>query len=337
MTRPHVTIPTENRLLDLRRHLDRTLPVFTQIAGVEGVTLNGGMSRGYADHLSEVDVTLFLSEAASERYQQGMQMIPSGIVVLDGQLYDIKVCSLAAEMAAQWSDVARWDGSYAEILYDPVGKIAELFARHLAEAPRVEGAGGPLFECWWHFHLAGRIWIHRQDGLQAHLILNRAIEPLVKALFIANREYVPHEKWLIHMSRTLTWRPDRWEERLGLAMTIPEPTVAAAEARQRVIAELWDEIDRHAVAACCPELPVRLMQKGFYDLVKWLADRGEVTMAEWQGRSRGATLSATPFNVIARLEGDLIRVDRERLKALGPGDLDPWFYEVVEAVRAGKA
>lgn len=334
MERPHVQVRTENRLTRLREHLNQRLPVLQHLEGVEGITLNGGMSRGYADHLSEVDVTLYLSDDGYERYQQGLNLIPSGIVVLAGQLYDIKVCSLSAELSAQWSEVARWDASYAEILYDPEGKISSLFARNLAEAPQAEGAGGPLFACWWHYYLAGNIWIHRQDGLQAHLMLNRAIEPLVKALFLVNQEHVPHEKWLVHMSRTLAWRPARWEERLGAALAIPAPTVEAAGARQRVIADLWAEIDRYAVDTYCPGLPVRLMQKGFYDLVKWAVERGELTMDEWKGRARGATLSASPFNTILKVEGDLIRLDRERLNTLGPGDLDPWFYEVVDAVRA---
>ncbi|HWI61238.1 MAG TPA: hypothetical protein VNT75_05360 [Symbiobacteriaceae bacterium] len=335
MGRPVVQVPTENRLAQLREHLNKTLPRFIALPGAEGITLNGGMSRGYADHLSEVDVTIYLTEDEYDRYQRGLTQLTAGIVIIDGQLYDIKLCSLSAELGAQWPDVARWDASYAEILHDPQGKVAALYAKHLAEAPQVGGAGGPLFECWWHYHLAGNIWIHRRDGLQAHLILNRAIEPLVKSLFIANGEYVPHEKWLIHMSRTLAWRPEAWEERLGAALTIAAPTVETALERQRVIKELWDEIDRYVVSKCCPKgYPLRLMHKGFYELLMWLVERGEVTLAEWTARARGATLSAAPFNDCVTLDGDTVRLDRERLLALKQSDLDPWFYEVVAAVQS---
>lgn len=333
MGRPSVQVASENRLPHLRDHLNRTLPRLQQIPGVEGITLNGGMSRGYADHLSEVDLTLYLADAEYDLYQRGVSLIPSGIVMVKGQLYDIKITSMTAELAAQWPDVARWDASYAEILFDPHGKLAELLGKQLAEPPACDGAGGPLFECWWHFRLAGDIWIHRGDGLQAHLIFNRAIEPLVKALFIANREYVPHEKWLIHMSRTLAWRPDRWEERLAVALTVPNPTVEAARERQEVIAALWDEIDRHAVMSSCPGFPLRLMQKYHYDLLQWLVSRGQVSLGEWTQRARGATLSGAPFYACVTVEGDQVRFDREQFAALRPSDMYEWFYEIVEAVR----
>jgi len=35
------------------------LPRFKEFPGVVGITLNGGLSRGYADHLSEIDVTFY--------------------------------------------------------------------------------------------------------------------------------------------------------------------------------------------------------------------------------------------------------------------------------------
>lgn len=334
MGRPYVQLNTQNLLTQLREHLNKQLPWLREIPGVEGITLNGGMSRGYADHLSEVDVTVYLSEAAFARYQQGLNPITSGIVVIDGQLYDLKVCSLQAEMAAEWSDVARWDGSYAEILYDPEGKVAALYAKQLAEPPKAAGAGGRLFDCWWHFHLACRIWIHREDGLQAHLMLNRAIEPLVKALFLVNQEHVPHEKWLIHMSRTLAWRPERWEERLAAAMTIPAPTVLTAAVRRGAIADLWAEIDRYAVATHFPGHPLPLMHRGFYDLFKWLVERGEMPLADWTARAGGDMLSLAPFNACVTVADSMVRLDRERLAALGPADLDPWFYDLVVAVRS---
>ena len=333
MGRPQVQLTTENLLPQLRTHLNKQLPWLRAIPGIVGITLNGGMSRGYADHLSEVDVTLYLDEPAFQRYQQGLNPIPTGIVVIDGQLYDMKICSLMAEMESTWSDVACWDGSYAEVLYDPEGKVAELYAKQLAEPPKVAGAGGLLFDCWWHFHLACRIWIHRQDGLQAHLMLNRTIEPLVKALFLVNQEHVPHEKWLIHMSRTLAWRPERWEERLTAAMTIASPTVEAAEARHDTIAALWAEIDRYAVSNHFPGHPLPLMHRGFYDLVKWLVDRREMPLSDWTARAGGAMLSRAPFNACVTVEDGMVRIDRKRLAALGPADMDPWFYELVAALR----
>lgn len=77
----------------------------------------------------------------------------------------------------------------------------------LADPPRRLQAEGPLFQCWWYFRLAGDIWIHRGDTVQGHAMLNKAATQLIEALFSANCEHVPHEKWLIHFSRSLAWTP----------------------------------------------------------------------------------------------------------------------------------
>lgn len=38
----------------LRRHLKKMLPEFEALPGVVGLTLSGGLSRGYADRLSKI-------------------------------------------------------------------------------------------------------------------------------------------------------------------------------------------------------------------------------------------------------------------------------------------
>lgn len=60
--RPRPDIPRENRVDDLRAHLDSVLPRFEALPGVVGVTLDGGLARGYGDELSEIDVTLYLTD-----------------------------------------------------------------------------------------------------------------------------------------------------------------------------------------------------------------------------------------------------------------------------------
>ncbi|HEY3367949.1 MAG TPA: hypothetical protein VGK74_23055 [Symbiobacteriaceae bacterium] len=334
MSRPYPQVPTQNHIAELRTHLESTLPGLARLPGIEGVTLNGGMSRGYADGMSEIDLTIYLADETFGRWSQGAVPLLSGIVMIAGRLYDIKVCNLEAEMQKPWSEVAKWDVSYSQILFDPRGRIAGLYAAKLAEPPSPAGVGRHLFDCWWHFHLSGDIWIHREDGLQAHHMLNRALEPLLAALFVANGEYVPHEKWLINFSRSLNWVPQQWTERLTAAMTIPAPTVEVAAARRQVIAGLWREIDQHVVQTQFPGYPLSLMQKQYYDLLKWLVDSGAVRLDEWTARSSAAKLYAAPFHACVTLDGQTVRLDRNRLKAIRPEDMYEWFYEIVAAVRA---
>ncbi len=134
--------------------------------------------------------------------------------------------------------------------------------------------------CWWYNELAGEIWIHRGDTLQGHLVFNQAVLPLLQALFVANREYIPHEKWLLHMSRSLEWVPVSWERRLSEAMGTGDLTVASLRARQAAIRGLWEEVDRYIIETYYPRLPVHVMQKSGYEQLKLLVEAGSMSLPE---------------------------------------------------------
>ena len=135
MTRPFVQIKTGNQILSLRRHLDEMLPRFIALEGVVGITLNGGMSRGYADCFSEIDVTFYLEPETFQAWESGRSPIAVGITMLNGHLYDIKLVNYANERMRVWELVTLWDASYAEILYDPSGLLHALFAEKLRTKP----------------------------------------------------------------------------------------------------------------------------------------------------------------------------------------------------------
>ena len=334
MIRPYVKIRATNELDSLRAHLDAMLPRFTRLDGVVGLTLNGGMSRDYADHLSEVDVTFFLEPDTFQQWQRGKTPIALGITMLGGRLYDIKVVDYAAERERVWDPVTLWDASYAEILHDPDGRLHDLYAEKLGNAPDIDAVEGLLMSCWWYYELAGEIWIHREDPLQGHHMLNQAIDRLVQALFAANREHIPHEKWLLHLSRTLAWRPQQWEARLGAAMSTGDMTVASVIVRRDAIRQLWEEIDDYVRATCTPQLPVRVMQRSFYEHLRLLVEAGSLSIEEWQSLTGGGIPNYDPFHPITKLEEGRIVVDRDALLGIEPEAMYQWHYEVLEAVAA---
>jgi hypothetical protein len=333
MTRPRVQIHALNLVNDLRCQLETFLPKWKALPGVVGITLNGGMSRGYADHLSEIDVTLYLRTETYTQWQSGRSPIPLGIVVLNGALYDIKIVDIEVEKGRAWESDTLWDASYAEILHDPERVLAALFKGKLAQKPQPQDAEGDLFHCWWYFRLAGDIWIHREDALQGHLMLNQAVIALVRALFLANREFVPHEKWLIHMSRSLEWKPLHWEDRLSAALSSGNMSLFGLKERQTRIEQLWDEIDAH-IRRDFPGLPVRMMQKTFYDLLRRLVEKEAVPLSDWQAQAGLAMLNSAPFYGVARIDQDYVRLNPAVLLETGPEELYAWHYEVLDAARS---
>ena len=332
MTRPCVQIDTENQIGALRKHLESMLPHFTTFHGLVGLTLNGGLSRGYADHLSEIDLTFFLTPQGYESWQEGQTPIALGITVLDGQLYDIKHLNYVTEKDRDWDEVTLWDASYAEILYDPENLLHELLAEKVGEGPDPAVAEGLLMNCWWHFELAGQIWIERGDALQGHQMFNQAVVALVQALFVANREYIPHEKWLLHLSRSLEWRPPQWDRRLGAAMSTGDLTIDSLRARQGAIRALWEEVNEQIRARFYPQLPVYVMQKSTYEELKILAERESVSLEEWRARSGAEMPNSDPFHPLITQKQGRISLDRAMLARIGPHEMYAWHYEVLQAV-----
>jgi len=78
---------------------------FVALPGLVSITLNGGMSRGYANHLSEIDLTfyLYLTPDAFQAWQRGKMPVTMGITMLDGQLHDIKYLDFLDEQLATGS------------------------------------------------------------------------------------------------------------------------------------------------------------------------------------------------------------------------------------------
>ena len=334
MTRPTVQINQPNERDILMAHLRSHLPLFTTLPGVIGITLNGGLSRGYADHLSEIDITLYLNADAYALWQQGHAPVGLGIQSIDGELYDIKLAIIEDQNVEKWSSDERWDQSYAHVLYDPTGAVGILLERNAQNHPSSESAQNVMFSAWWHFKLAGDIWIYRDDPLQAHFILNQALTEIVKAVFIANSEFVPHEKWLIHMSRTLEWTPNDWLARLVQLMCNLSPDGQSLQLRQQGIAALWDEVDRYLISLTDKHYPLNMMHRYFYNLMMRLVEKSPLTIDEWQQVADLSLLNYAPFNLCVTIDENLIVLDRAKCAALTPEDLYSWHYRIVDAIRA---
>lgn len=330
MIRPYVNLKSENKINDFMVVLKNNIKKFEVLEGVVGITLNGGMSRGYADYLSEIDIVIYLDERNYELWNNGKSPIPIGITTIENSLYDIKILNLEEEKRKSWDSVALWDLSYAKVLYDPKGEIKRLISDKLRIKPEPLQAEGMLFSCWWYFRLTGDIWIHRGDIVQGHYMLNSAVTKLVEALFIANGEYIPHEKWIIHFSRTLSWTPIQWETRLLEAMSTGDLSLESLIKRQSIIEKLWEEVDLYIAKKECPKFNLKIMQKTFYDLIKLLLQNDFITVEEWSRKASLSMLSEEPFFSFVTVINEKIVIDKEKAISIKPEDLYYWHYEILE-------
>jgi len=333
MERPYVNLNSENMIQKMLEAFNKSLDIFTALDGVVGITLNGGLSRGYGDYLSEIDVVIYLQEHRFMEYKNGLYPFALGITRIDGYLYDIKTANIERELERDYEPVALWDLSYAKIMYDPQSKLADFIKQKLSKTVDISQAGGLLWSAYWSYKLSGNIWIHRQDAVQGHFTLNNAINPLIGALFIANNEYIPHEKWLVHMSKSLSWTPEHWSERLKDAMNTGDFSFQSLVDRQNCIDDLWHEINRRLCDLSGFYSKLDFVQKGNYETLNRLVQKSEYTLAEWEAVSDLDSLNYEPIHSLFKRTGDMIIFSKSALLSLNPEDMYIWMYEIADEVK----
>jgi hypothetical protein len=313
--------------------LEKSLELFIALDGVVGITLNGGLSRDYGDYLSEIDVTIFLHEEQFSDYEKGNYPFALGITMIDGYLYDIKSVSFEQELKKDYESIALWDLSYAKILFDPIGEISDFIRLKLSNAVDISQASGFLWSAYWSYKLAGDIWIHRQDGLQGHFTLNNVINPLISALFIANKEYIPHEKWLVHMSKSLAWRPDDWEARLAGAMHTGDFSIQSLKDRQDYIDGLWHDINHKICGLSKFYSELDFTQKQSYETLINLLKVSEYTIEAWETVSSLDSLNYEPVHSIFKRMHNKVVLDKSSFLSLKPEDMYAWMYKIADEAR----
>lgn len=331
--RPYVNVNKESKLDEFMQVLNKNMANIKKFDGIAGIMLDGGMSRGYADYLSEIDVVIYLHDNAFQRYKEEKTPIALGISMMGGYLYDIKTLNYEDELRKEYDSTALWDLSYAKILYDNNGELKHLFEKKFKKTSDVSEAEGLMFDAWWNYRLAGDIWIHREDALQGHYCLNNAVKPLLSALFIANREYIPHDKWLIHMSQTLEWKPLHYEKLLQEILNTGDMSLKSLYERQQSLECFWKAINDRLCGMIDFKNGLKLMHRGVYQNLKKITDKGSFALSEWKEFSSISSLNFEPLFSITEIKDGMVIIDKNKMDALEEQDLYGWFLEVVKAVR----
>jgi hypothetical protein len=330
-----VYVKKENKIQEFLKHLNDHLSMFKQrITGLEGITLNGGLARGYGDHLSEVDLTFFLSNEAYKNWNYGKAPICTGICVYDGLIYDIKFLNYETELARNLSPIVElWDLSFAKILHDPKGKIKDFKDTKLNNNLDIQSISGIMFETWWYYRLAGDIWIYREDPCQGHLLLNEAIKGLLRAIFIANERYVPHEKWLFHYCRDLKWLPLQWETKRQQLVSTGDLSINSLKNRQNLIHSIWSEINSYVRERYFNGVLDDITTKKNFDLIKLLSKSKKIAIGEWAQISSLRALNEDPLQKFVFRKGNWVVFDEEAFLNLKSEAMYDWHFKAVRNAR----
>jgi hypothetical protein len=207
---------------------------------VSGILLTGGAARGFADHLSDLDIEVFYRRnltkvvlppgAASGNYSPQGNYIETELRCHDewaDRRNDERI----------WTMANRWDKRHAQILHDPRGEIAALLRRKLVFRPgelkelRRDAHGDMRWLC----RGVAQDWIERGDLHAAHHVINTAIDLLLDFLFLKSSAFIPHPKWKLFFARQLEIIPRDFDARLAEALIVREYSAEDIRRRQAAL------------------------------------------------------------------------------------------------------
>ena len=248
LNRSRGTLPETHQLSLMMENIEEYVKQLSANQDVVGITLAGGLSRGYVDQLSEIDLNIYLRENRLQDWIEGKGPLPQGDHQGTKYHMDVSFLSLQAESKTYWSLQKKWDASYTKVLYDPTGIIEKVIdSKDVFTADEKQGiAMGNYLDCVYFGDIVVRQWILRGDPLVANQMICKGIPALCNLLFLANDEYPPFVKWLINYSYNLQWKPQNWKKRLEEITLIKELTISEVQRRSsefmRLYREVWAKI-----------------------------------------------------------------------------------------------
>lgn len=239
-----------NRIHEFRKIAELIKSRIHSCGGVSGIVFMGALTRGFADRYSDVDIVVLLRKR-SEHLRKEIQKIGSDEQRHSGVDMDLEVHFLDDFKTQRWSEMARWDFSHSEIVFDPEGKIWKLFKKNLRVPEhfwlrRIVVCGEYVkWYCCPPGNNVGTVvetWVDRGDLTSAHYCLSYALTLLVRIIFALNREFLPPPKWEIFYSYNLEWLPSNYRRLIGEALTIRSLSKRDLDRRLAAARELWHEI-----------------------------------------------------------------------------------------------
>ena len=320
MSRPRPTVHSPNDHAAFFHQAHVFAGRFAGHEGVVGVLLTGGVARGYADHFSEIDLAVYLTQSTFGRWtHSGRAPYAEGDSCLDSWHVDFDYLCYEAELEAEWDHVKRWDRSYAVVLHDPQGWLQEMLTRKaiLSDEEKQNLTGRHLILFGEYYcNLVVPSWVHRGDQRAAHHCLNAALDSLVRVVFLANDELIPFDKWMLNLSYTLAWTPLNWRKRVEQAVLVREFSQRDVERRCTLIGDLLAECRARVLGPRQEGLGVIEAHK--LEMLRAVRERGAMPASEFDQRFGLRRVIRSPlFQLLrwkTRTDEEWLVFDEERLR-----------------------
>jgi hypothetical protein len=307
---------------ELATQLARRIAV---MEGVVGVALVGDVALGVADRHSPICLNVYLHARTLRTWHLGEAPLPAGESLYREMLVDLGYLDYHVERDRAWTAHERWQAAAVDVLYDPEGRVAELFALkagtgdvEIEQAIIAEAAAVRAM-----LDRATPAWLYRGNARVANACVNRAIEGIARLAWLLNGHLPPDVPWLLARAENLGVLPDNWSARLDDALTARELSAAEAGRRRSVVASLLREIWALTNPAFVLDADPSFIEQA--RMLHHLAIEEELSLDAYREDYALRLLVASPaFDILAvdRSEQEwIVRFDRARLHSLVQRDL----------------
>lgn len=259
-----VHLSGENLITEFQSTADRITSAVSTLDGVLGIVLLGGISRGFVDKYSDLDVTIFL-EKKNDNLRRSVGQIGHDEQKRTGIDVDLEVHPLEDFRRRRWTEVDRWDFAVVKVVFDPTGKVAKMISAKLSVpdefwvrrvvlcSERMKWYCCPPGE---DARTIAEAAVERGDLATAHYCISYGLDLLLGLLFALNKAFLPPPKWRIIYSRDLPWHPTDYENALRQLLEVKNLSRKDLERRLGLIRDLWSEISARIVKdmALSPEM-----------------------------------------------------------------------------------
>lgn len=314
--RPYGTISSKGKFEEMLKNAKKIANDLSKENGVIGITLCGGLSRGYADELSEIDLNIYLENEVYNDWITGMGPIPHSDASWKGNYVDVEFFSFEKEAKENWNLTKKWDASYNVVLFDPEKRIEALINEKdvFSSQDKFQCISDYFGKCMYIGNLVILQWMNRGDPLAANQLISSAIPALIGLLFLANDEYPPHEKWALNYSYSLKWLPKDWKKRIAEILLTREFSVKEVARRRELFIELYKDCWEKIVGKESRNL--ELIDIITLQELQYIVENSPVSLEKFADRFDIKHLSYEPIykfsNIIARNGKKYISFNRKK-------------------------
>jgi predicted nucleotidyltransferase len=244
-----IHVQGKNLLPKFQKIADRIVSEVSALDDVAGIVVLGGVSRGFVDRYSDLDILVFLTKR-NDNVEKSIHELTINEQKATGVEVDLEIHVLQDYAGRKWNEIARWDFSIAKVVFDPTGNAAKMIGdklrvpeefwvrRVVVSSERMKWYCCPPAS---NIGTIAEVSLERGDLASAHYCVNHGLDLLLAVLFALNKRFLPPPKWRIMYSRNLPWLPTNYEKRLEELLSVKSLSRNELQRRLQIVRELWSE------------------------------------------------------------------------------------------------